>query len=145
MNEFVEVVARCAAADEDTGVSRGGGGGDVTATARAFVESARAMRGGTAQWRLASAGGEVVGVILPTANDGGPVLQYLGVVPEQRGRGLVDDLLGETARLQAAAGAERVRADSDEDDTAMHAAFARAGWRAFGRRTTYRLELQPMG
>lgn len=139
-DDFVDLVARCAATGQDSGVSRRSIG-DVAVAAHEVVESASAMRGGTALWRVARTSEDVVGVIFPTANDGGPVLNYLGVVPEHRGQRLVDDLLAETARLQADAGAERIRADSDIGNASMHAAFARAGWREFGRRTTYRLEL----
>lgn len=139
--DFVGVVARCAAIGDDSGVSRKHGTKDVERAAGEFVSATRAMRGGTQLWRIGRVGEEVVGVIFPTANDGGPVLSYVGVVPEHRGRRLVDELLAEAARLQAQGGAQRMRADSDEDNVKMHAAFARAGWRDFGRRTTYRLDL----
>lgn len=127
--QFVQVIARCASEGEDTGV------GDV----EGFVADSNRMRGGSALWRIAYLDDEPVGVIFPTANDGGPVLNYIGVVPERRGRRLVDDLLGETARLQATHGAERLRADSDVDNVVMHRAFERAGWVRFGTRTTYAL------
>jgi hypothetical protein len=140
LQDFADVVARCAAAGADTGVTGRRPDADVEAAAMAFVSSTDAMRGGRELWRLARIGDEVVGVILPTANDGGPVLNYVGVVPQHRGHRVVDELLAETARLQAGAGAARVRADSDLDNQTMHAAFARAGWQPFGRRTTYRLE-----
>lgn len=140
-SDFVSVVARCATVGEDRGVTRRYSSDGVEHAAAQFVAATRAMRGGADLWRIGRVDAEVVGVILPTANDGGPVLNYLGVVPEHRGRRLVDDLLGETARLHAQAGAQRIRADSDDDNLRMHAAFARAGWREFGRRTSYRLDL----
>lgn len=142
LDEFVDVLARCTVTGADTGVTRRRGGDDIASAAREFVESASAMRGGTALWRIARTGDDAVGVIFPTANDGGPVLNYLGVVPEHRGKGLVDELLAQTVRLHAAAGADRIRADSDFGNTHMHTAFARAGWREFGRCATYRLELR---
>lgn len=138
--DFARIIARCTAVGEDTGVTRrrpdhdrcGGNG-------LCLVERRHARR--TDLWRIGRIGDEVVGVILPTANDGVTVLNYVGVVPEHRGRRLVDELLAETARLQAAAGATPVRADSDLPNETMHASFERAGWQPFGRRTTYRLEL----
>lgn len=139
--DFARVIARCAADGDDTGVTGRHRDADVDAAAMAFVESTAAMRGGRGLWRIGRIGEDVVGVILPTANDGGPVLNYVGVVPEHRGRRIVDELLEEAARLQAGDGATRVRADSDVDNQKVHAAFARAGWQPFGRRTTYRLEL----
>lgn len=126
---FVDVLARCASKGEDKGV------GEV----KDFVGDSARMRGGTALWRIAWIADEPVGVILPTSNDGGPVLQYIGVVPERRGERIVDGLLAETARLQRAQGAERVRADSDVENVVMHRAFERAGWVRFGTRTTYAL------
>jgi ribosomal protein S18 acetylase RimI-like enzyme len=141
LTDFAQVVRRCTAVGEDTGVTRRRQDEDLDVAAMEFVSSTAAMRGGQGRWRIGRIGDDVVGVILPTANDGGPVLNYVGVVPEHRGRRIVDELLAETARLQAGAGATRVRADSDLDNRSMHAAFERAGWEPFGRRTTYRLEL----
>jgi hypothetical protein len=141
-DEFARVVARCAAVGDDHGVTRRHADDGLERSAVEFVAATRAMRGGTGLWRLAQVDAEVVGVILPTANDGGPVLNYIGVVPGHRGQRLVDDLLSETALLHSKAAAQRIRADSDDDNVAMHAAFARAGWRTFGRRTSYRLELR---
>ena len=129
---FVEIITRCASAGEDTGV------GEV----KAFIDNTARMRGGTALWRLAMIGDEPVGVILPTANDGGPVLNYIGVVPERRGQRIVDALLVETARLHATGGATRIRADSDVVNVAMHRAFERACWEQFGTRTIYRVVLR---
>ena len=140
--DFVRVVARCAATGSDRGVTRRHTEKGVEHAANELLAATRAMRGGTGLWRIGRVDTEVVGVILPTANDGGPVLNYIGVVPEHRRKRLVDDFLGETARLHAEAGAQRVRADSDDDNFGMHAAFTRAGWREFGRRTSYRLDLQ---
>ena len=139
--DFVEAVARCAAEGNDHGVTRRHAEESVERAASEFVAATRAMRGGSALWRVGRIDAEIVGVILPTSNDGGPVLNYIGVVPEHRGRRLVDDFLGEVARLHAGAGAQRIRADSDDDNFRMHAAFVRAGWREFGRRTSHRLEL----
>ena len=140
-HDFVRVIAHCAATGADRGVTRRHTDKDVERASNEFVTATGAMRGGTDLWRIGRVDAEVVGVILPTANDGGPVLNCIGVVPEHRGKGLVDDFLGETARLQAEAGAQRVRADSDDDNVRMHAAFTRAGWRELGRRTSYRLDL----
>jgi GNAT superfamily N-acetyltransferase len=140
-DDFVDVVARCAAVGQDTGVSSRHAEDRVELAAAQFIDATRAMRGGTQMWRIARLGDETVGVILPTANDGGPVLNYIGVVPARRGQHLAGELLAEAVRLHARAGAKRMRADSDEGNVRMHAAFVRAGWRAFGRRTTYRLDL----
>ncbi len=53
---------------------------------------------------------------------------YLGVVPEQRGKGLIDEVLAEITRFHAAAGADRVTATTDTVNVPMAAAFDRAGY-----------------
>ena len=49
-------------------------------------------------------------------------------LPDRRGRGLVDDLLGEVTRIHAASGAERITATTDLTNLPMAAAFERAGY-----------------
>src|SRR5918996_5885201 len=71
---------------------------------------------------------------------------YVGVVPEMRGRGYVDDLLatGTATLLEARAGdveARTLRADTDVANTPMAAAFERAGWRRFAGRREYSVDL----
>ncbi|MFD0350519.1 GNAT family N-acetyltransferase [Kitasatospora aburaviensis] len=69
-----------------------------------------------------------------------PVVGYLGVVPEHRGRRYGDDILAEITRILAAETApERVRADTDLTNTPMAAAFDRLGY----RNDTRRLVLSP--
>ncbi|TDD44416.1 GNAT family N-acetyltransferase [Nonomuraea terrae] len=108
---------------------------DPTEQARQDVRDYRSMRGDRAWWRLAYDGdGNLVGVALPSANDGGPVVGYLGVVPERRGHGYVDDLLGEITRCHAARGVQRIVADTDAGNVPMARAFERAGYRNFAIR-----------
>ncbi len=80
-------------------------------------------------WRLGyDRAGEVVGITVPTRNHGGPVIGYVGVVPEQRGRRYADDLLAE-ATLRLAGEPERaIGADTDLGNAPMAASFARAGY-----------------
>lgn len=82
-------------------------------------------------WQLAYTGsGELVGVIIPARNYTMPTIGYLGVVPGQRGRGYVNDLLAEMAwRLSQLAPGEDVGADTDLDNVPMAKAFTRAGFR----------------
>jgi RimJ/RimL family protein N-acetyltransferase len=82
-------------------------------------------------WQLAYTGsGELVGVIVPARNYTMPTIGYLGVVPGQRGRGYVNDLLAEMAwRLSELAPGEEVGADTDFSNVPMAKAFARAGFR----------------
>ncbi len=86
-------------------------------------------------WRLAyTPEGSLAGLAIPSRNFDGPVVAYLGVVPELRGRGYVDDLLAEITRLLAGEGAQRIRADTDLANRPMAAAFERAGYRNFAIR-----------
>jgi RimJ/RimL family protein N-acetyltransferase len=105
------------------------------AQAREDVADYRAMPGDRAWWRLAyDKAGELVGVALPSANNAGPVVGYLGVVPEKRGQGYVDDLLAEITRCHAGRGVQRIVADTDAGNGPMARAFERAGYRNFATR-----------
>ena len=73
------------------------------------------------------------------------VINFIGVVPEHRGRGYVDDLLAEGTAALHAAGAEYVRADTDTRNLPMAAAFGRAGYAEFAQRREYGTKLAPLG
>ena len=86
-------------------------------------------------WHLAySPEGELAGLIISSKNPTSPVIGYIGVVPEHRGKGYVDDLLAKGTRTLLDAGAEYVRADTDVHNSPMAAAFRRAGYSEFARR-----------
>ena len=89
----------------------------------------RSAPGERAWWRLARDGaGELAGFVIPSATESGPNVGYLGVVPEARGRGLVDDLLAFATRFHAERGARTISATTDVTNAPMAAAFARAGY-----------------
>ena len=73
------------------------------------------------------------------------MINFIGVVPEHRGRGYVDDLLAEGTAALHAAGAERVRADTDTRNLPMALAFRRAGYVEFAKRREYGVRLAPPG
>ncbi len=86
-------------------------------------------------WRLAyTADGALVGVVMPSRNYQSFVIAYIGVVPEQRGRGHVGGLLAEATTFLVGEGAERIVADTDTGDRPMAAAIGRAGYRVTARR-----------
>lgn len=90
----------------------------------------RAMPGDRNLWRLAyTHDGQLVGMVMPSANDNNQVIAYIGVVPQQRGHGYVNGLLAEGTALLARAGATRVVAHTDYGNTPMAAAFHAAGYR----------------
>ncbi|MFG2074145.1 GNAT family N-acetyltransferase [Nonomuraea maritima] len=103
--------------------------------ARADVRDYRSMPGDRSWWRLAyDEDGDLVGFAVPSANEGGAVVGYLGVVPERRGHGYIDDLLGEITRFHAGRGVQRIVADTDAGNVPMARAFERGGYRNFGVR-----------
>ncbi len=81
-------------------------------------------------WQLAyTSSRELVGMIVPARNYTNPTIGYVGVVPEQRGQGYINDLLAEMAwRLSSLAPGEEVGADTDFSNFAMARAFTRAGF-----------------
>jgi len=105
------------------------------AAARIQLDDMRWMPSPETLWRTASTpDGELVGLVVPSRNYQFPVIGYIGVVPEQRGHGYVDDLLAEGTALLAAEGATVIKADTDTGNAPMAASFARAGYRVTGRR-----------
>ncbi|MBB4754263.1 GNAT family N-acetyltransferase [Actinoplanes lobatus] len=80
-------------------------------------------------WRVATLpDGDPVGFVIPAHNGYNPILAYIGVVPEHRGRGHIDDLLAEGTRLLAGQDVPRIRASTDLGNVPMAAAFARGGY-----------------
>jgi RimJ/RimL family protein N-acetyltransferase len=87
-----------------------------------------------------------VGLVMPAEPPGFLTIFYVGVVPEMRGRGYVDDLLaaGTATLLEARArdGNEKpLRADTDVANAPMATAFERAGWTRFAGRREYSVDL----
>jgi RimJ/RimL family protein N-acetyltransferase len=114
--------------------------------ARRFFELERKLEYDPAWCRLAYApDGGLVGLVMPARNPTSAVINYIGVVPEHRGRGYVDDLLAEGTAALLDAGAERVRADTDTQNRPMAAAFRRAGYEEFAKRREYGVKLAPLG
>ncbi|MBN9345299.1 MAG: hypothetical protein J0I48_03720 [Devosia sp.] len=87
-------------------------------------------------WKLAyTKSGELAGLIVPARNHRVPVIAYIGVVPAQRGRGYVNELLAEMMwMLSEFAPGEEVGADTDMGNVPMAAAVGRAGFRVTDER-----------
>ncbi|MCI0686469.1 MAG: GNAT family N-acetyltransferase [Sporichthyaceae bacterium] len=132
---MLEAFVRVAEGSLDDGTRKGVAAHGVHQQARQELAIYLGMPGDRAWWRLAfDAGGELVGLAIPSANPNGPVVGYLGVLPEHRGQGYVDDLLAEITRILAADGADRIAADTDVGNAPMAVAFERAGYRQFAVR-----------
>lgn len=93
-------------------------------------------------WQLAfTRNGELVGLVMPTKSPTYATIGYIGVVPEQRGRGYIDILLQQGTTILNQAGADVIRADTDVNNLPMANAFKRAGYEPFARRREYILTL----
>ncbi|MFE3641169.1 GNAT family N-acetyltransferase [Streptomyces sp. NPDC059169] len=79
-------------------------------------------------WQLAyTREGELVGLHIPAHNPSGPCIGFIGVVPEQRGRGYAYDLLVECTHVLARHGAEFVAGATDQHNFPMAGNFTKAG------------------
>ncbi len=109
--------------------------------AHATLDDLRSMESMPGWWELAfDADGALIGLIMPARAPSMTTIGYIGVVPEQRGRHYVDDLLARgTANLRRDVPEMEIRADTDLSNTPMAAAFARAGYRNFGTRREFEL------
>jgi RimJ/RimL family protein N-acetyltransferase len=127
---FLAAFRRVAEGSLDATTRKGAASAGIDRQARAEMEIYLTMPGERGWWRLAydASGGGLAGLAIPSANEGGLVVGYLGVVPESRGRGYVDDLLASITGWHAAAGAQRITADTDCANLPMAAAFDRAGY-----------------
>ena len=127
--------------DHDTRTELAAGRGEQDAReAYQFVTTC----GGEPDWfEFGYLGDELVGFVVPARQPTWAQIAYIGVVPEHRGHGYVDDLLARGTATLAAAGAEEVTAGTDTGNRPMAAAFARAGYADAGRvfRYSWRAEL----
>jgi RimJ/RimL family protein N-acetyltransferase len=78
-------------------------------------------------------GDSPVGLVAPDDHS----IAYIGVVPEHRGHGYVDDLLARGTRTLAEAGLERIVAATDLANVPTANAFLRAGYSEVGRLYRY--------
>jgi GNAT superfamily N-acetyltransferase len=135
-NEAVlAVFKKIAMGSLDVTTRRGVDAVGIDAQVREEMDVYLSMPGDREWWRLAyTPEGELAGLAIPSANAGGHVVGYLGVVPKMRGRGYVDDLLSEITRILVDAGAGKIVADTDTTNVPMARAFERAGYRNFAIR-----------
>jgi RimJ/RimL family protein N-acetyltransferase len=76
---------------------------------------------------------------MPTKSPAFATIGYIGVVPEQRGKGYIDTLLRQGTATLLTAGAVTIRADTDVNNLPMANAFRRCGYRQFATRREYGL------
>ncbi|MFF1821840.1 GNAT family N-acetyltransferase [Kribbella sp. NPDC058245] len=133
---FVTMFMRISEGSLDAATARDVARLGAEAAAREEVEAYQTiLKGDRGWWRFGyDAEGRLIGFGIPSANNGGPVVGYLGVLPEHRGHGYIDDLLAEITHQLAETGAEQIRADTDFGNVPMAKAFERGGYRNFAVR-----------
>ncbi|MET7597917.1 GNAT family N-acetyltransferase [Streptomyces sp. NPDC005481] len=91
-------------------------------------------------WQIAhTPQGEPVGIHIPARNPSGPCVGFIGVLPEQRGRGYAYDLLAECTHFLVEQGADFVSAATDQGNFPMAANFAKAGYPVVRERLNFDL------
>ncbi|MFF3959242.1 GNAT family N-acetyltransferase [Streptomyces sp. NPDC001890] len=136
--EFLQVFRQIAVGSLDCETRRNLASKGAEVTARQEMDFYLSCPGERGWWRLVrTPQGETVGLAIPSATPYNRNVGYLGVVPEFRGRGHVDDVLAEITRVHAEAGAELITATTDTGNAPMAAAFARAGYRTAQIRLIY--------
>lgn len=135
---FLRLFRRIAVGSLDDETRRNLEAKGAEATARGELDFYLGCPGRRDWWRVAYApDGQVVGLALPSATPYARNVGYLGVVPEFRGHGYVDDLLAEITRIHAHTGTELITATTDTGNAPMAAAFDRAGYRITEIRKIY--------
>jgi ribosomal protein S18 acetylase RimI-like enzyme len=133
--EFLAVFKRIAEGSLDAQTRANLAVKGVEVTAREEMDFYLRAPGKREWWRIAyTPEGEVAGMAIPSATSYNVNVGYLGVVPEFRGRGFVDEVLAEITRFHAANGESLVTASTDMGNAPMAAAFRRAGYRNTGIR-----------
>jgi len=137
---FVDVLARVVQGSLDSYTTEQAAEFGAEVHARSDVEHYRDLMHGKRSWWLIAANqdGETVGFGIPSRNAQEAVVGYLGVLPEHRGHGYIDEILAQITRvLVDESDAGRVLADTDLANKPMAASFERVGYRNFARRLVY--------
>ena len=141
-DEFVQAIATTYQGTRDSWITRNIEVHGLFEAARADYLDSQDLEHEPEWWELAYAkDGALAGVIMAGRNPSVAVIAYVGVVPEQRGRGLAQQLVRRGTELLVGSGAEEIRGDCDRDNIGMVKAFERAGYEQFARRRTYQRAL----
>ena len=139
---FVAAIAATYEGTRDSWISQSMEEEGVLGAARADFKDAQTLEYQPDWWELAyTSDDDLAGVIMAAKNPSTAVVWYVGVVPEQRGRGLATRLVRRGTRRLLDAGVEEICGDCDLDNVGMVKAFERAGYENFARRRSYRLAL----
>ena len=135
---FVEAIAATYHGTRDSWISRNIEERGTLGAAKADFLDYQGLEHQPQWWELAyTDDGALAGVSMAAKNPSTAVIAYVGVVPEQRGRGLARVLVDRGTERLLEGGAAEIRGDCDQDNVGMVRAFERAGFRQFARRRTY--------
>lgn len=138
--EFAELFAEAASGSLDVMTRRSLATMDAHELAQEELDYYRSCPGERDWWQVAtSSEGGSVGFAIPSATPSNRNVGYLGTLPRYRGHGYVHELLQFVTRFHAAAGAPRITATTDAENTPMATAFTRAGYDVVERR----LDIEP--
>ncbi|WP_179274075.1 GNAT family N-acetyltransferase [Rhodococcus sp. 06-221-2] len=127
--EFLEVFEAVAAGSLDSHTREMVAEHGVAALAADDLAFYGSLPGRRESWQIAGRlDGTTVGFVVPTRNAYDAAISYLGVLPEHRGQGYVDDLLSEMVRIHHDDGQHRIVGTTDAANAPMRAAFERAGF-----------------
>ncbi|NUR72417.1 MAG: GNAT family N-acetyltransferase [Hamadaea sp.] len=132
---FLDVFQRVAAGSLDANTHDAIARAGLAGYAQEDLDMYKEMPGERSWWKLAyDSAGDLVGFGIPSRNNGGPVVGFLGVVPEHRGHAYAADLLAEITADLVDLGADRIAADTDLGNVPMANTFRRLGYRQFAVR-----------
>ncbi|TCU87322.1 acetyltransferase (GNAT) family protein [Curtobacterium sp. PhB191] len=137
-DEFVDLFARVAVGSLDAHTVASVDELGPRGAAADDLEFYRSLPGSRDGWRVAlDPDGLVVGFVLATRTAYDAAISFIGVLPQHRGRGVVDGLLAEGLRVHAEAGEPKVVGTTDAANTPMRRAFERAGFVVTKRRIVF--------
>ncbi|MFJ4076455.1 ribosomal protein S18 acetylase RimI-like enzyme [Curtobacterium sp. PhB137] len=137
-DEFVDLFARVAVGSLDAHTVASVDELGPRGAAADDLEFYRSLPGSRDGWRIAlDADGLVVGFVLATRTAYDAAISFIGVLPQHRGRGVVDGLLAEGLRVHAEAVEPKVVGTTDAANTPMRRAFERAGFVVTKRRIVF--------
>jgi ribosomal protein S18 acetylase RimI-like enzyme len=135
---FVDALASTYQGTRDSWITRGIEEHGPHGAARADFLDYQGMEHLPEWWELAyTDDGALAGVIMVARNPSSAVIAFVGVVPEQRGRGLAQQLVRRGTEQLLESGTDEIRGDCDLDNVGMVKAFERAGYEQFARRRSY--------
>ena len=135
---FLDALERVSAASLDRRTQDGRAELGAPQEARATFQDLQGMEYEPGWWQLAyTHEGALVGLVMPTRALNFVTIGYIGVVPEHRGHGYIDDILGQGTAILQRTGADTIITDTDIANFPMANAFRRAGYTEFAARREY--------